>query len=240
MGADDDAETAGQEEDAKEGPAACVVEVVAKGAGIAIGDGNVVVRREGDGAGDNGDATGEIGLDLEEIRGDEVDEWDHDEAEEKLFVDACADGESCLGLPGEIVNRRWRGERGARCTARGDKVENEQERHDPGDGFDGETGDDFGTDDGAVAGEDMPEKEYGDDGDAGKVDGDVAEGVAELREEGAGTDGFDYATGGVGEVDDGADFVEDDEREEEGEDVEWARAENPVGLGALGADRGGM
>lgn len=102
MSADNDAETAGEKEDAEEGAAAGVVEVKAKGAGIAFGDRDVVICRECDGTGDDGNSAGEIGLDLEEIRGDEVNQWDHDEAEKELFIDTCADGECGLGLPGKI------------------------------------------------------------------------------------------------------------------------------------------
>lgn len=240
VGADDDAETPGQEEDAEEGPAAGIVEVVTKSAGIAIRNRDVVIRGECDGAGDDGDATGEIRLDLEKIGSDEVNERDHHEAEEEFFVDARADRECGLGLPGKIRDGRWRGDCGFGRTAGCDQIQNEEKRDDPGDGFDGEAGNDLGTNDGAIAGEDMPEEKNGNDGDSGKVDGDIAEGVAELGKEGAGADGLDYAAGRVGEIEDGADFVEDDERKEEGEDVEWARTEEPVGLGALGADGGGM
>lgn len=85
----------------------------------------------------------------------------------------------------------------------------------------------------------MPEEHDGHDGDAGEVDRDIAKCVAELCEEGASADGFDNAAGRVGEIEDGAEFVENDEGEEEGEDVQRTRAEEPVGLGAFGSNRSG-
>src|SRR5690606_16762600 len=121
-----------------------------------------------------------------------------------------------------------------------DQGEEDEEGDGPSEGLGGHEGDHGGSHPPRAALEDVPDQEDSDQGDAGEVEADCAEGFEESREDSGGADGFGGGSVGAAEVEGGADLVGDDEWQEEDEDVEGGLGDQRVGERALEAVGGAV
>jgi len=228
-----DAETSPDEEarkeEACEGVEGEEAEVDASGGHV-----DIVIEGEGDGGDDRAQDEADAGGLAEDVDDDEVDGGDEDDAEKEFFIEAGACGEGDPGLPrkvgdGDTAGGGWLGD-GEAVGGHGQDEAEDEEGERPDRGFEDHGEDDTGLGSPGIFADGVPDEQEGDEEGGWHEATGGAEIGEQAEQDAVGADSFGDSGGGVGEVADGTDFVDEDEREEENEGVEGSERLRTVTL----------